>query len=376
MENGKMRSIYIAATSQHVGKTTCTLGLVSAFMKQGYNVGYCKPVGQKFLDIEDMRVDKDTLLFADLIHFELEPQIHSPVIIGKGATRKLLDNTAYKQKMALLIKEAAQELNARNEMVIYEGTGHPGVGSIADLSNARVAKMLDAGVVMVVEGGIGSTIDMLNLCMALFREEDVPVIGVIMNKVIPEKRDVIQKYVRKWLEQQGLPLLGVIPYDKTLAYPVMKTVADSIGGIVTHNQDKLDNKVEDILAGSLIDLKELKSFKDLLLVVSVRSLDNAIKKIHSISQMINKHNSPLAGIVATGQGTPGQECIEYIEEHGVPLVRTNLDTYGSVLKISRVEVKINRNTPWKVRRAIELVSENVDINRIEELLGMESKSAV
>jgi BioD-like phosphotransacetylase family protein len=367
-----MKSIYVAATSQHVGKTTCTLGLVSALMQEGRRVGYCKPVGQKFLDLDDMRVDKDTLLFADLIHFDLEPKVHSPIILGHGATRKLLDNPPTKFRLNELVMSAAQELEERNDIIIYEGTGHPGVGSIAGVSNARVAKMLNAGVVMVVEGGIGSTIDMLNLCLALFREERVPIVGVIVNKVIPEKLDKIKYYLKKWLDQQGLPLLGLIPYDKTLAYPVMRTIADSIGGIVTHNQDQLDNKVEDILAGSLIDLKELKSFKDLLLVVSVRSLDSAIKKIQSISHMINKQDSPLAGIVATGQGTPGPECLEYIDEHSLPLVRTNLDTYGSVIKISRIEVKINRNTPWKVRRAIELVRENVDLGLIEKHIAAET----
>ncbi|MDX1408889.1 MAG: AAA family ATPase, partial [Saprospiraceae bacterium] len=255
-----MKNIYVAATSQHVGKTTSTLGLVSAFMKNGIDVGYCKPVGQKYLDVHDMRVDKDTLLFADLIHFDLDPKIHSPIILGHGATTMLLDNPG-KYNLEDLILEAAAALEATKQLVIYEGTGHPGVGSIAGLSNAHVAKMLNAGVIMVVEGGIGSTIDMLNMSLALFREEDVPIIGVIVNKVIPEKRNKIRYYLQKWLDREGLPLLGVIPYDKTLAYPVMKTVADSINGIVTHNRDKLDNKVEDILAGSLIDLKELKSLK-------------------------------------------------------------------------------------------------------------------
>jgi BioD-like phosphotransacetylase family protein len=366
-----IESIYVAATSQHVGKTTTTLGLVSAFMNLGYKVGYCKPVGQKYLDVQDLRVDKDTLLFADLIHFDLDPTVHSPIILGKGATQKLLDNPN-KYDLDAKIMEAADALRAQNEVVIYEGTGHPGVGSIANLSNARVAKMVKAGVVMIVPGGIGSTIDMLNMCMALFREQDVPIIGVIINKVVPEKQDKVKKYVKKWLDKEGLALLGTMPYDKTLAYPVMKTVADSINGVVTHNQDMLGNKVEDILAGSLIDLKELKSFNDLLLVASVRSLDSALKKIHSISKMINEEGSPLAGIVATGDGTPGRQSLDYIKNHRIPLVRTNLDTYGSVIKISRIEVKINRTTPWKVNRAIELIGANVDVERIASHLHLEN----
>jgi dethiobiotin synthetase len=336
-------------------------------MKRGFDVASCKPVGQEFLEIEDLSVDKDTVLFADLIHFDPDPREHRPIIIGSGATTEMIDSPERFNPEAT-IQEAARLLRSHKEFIIYEGTGHPGVGSVAEVSNARVARILEAGLIMVVEGGIGSTIDQLNLCLSLFREEQVPVIGIIINKVLPEKLDKVQHYVGKWLRHHDLKLLGVIPYDRTMAYPVMKAVTDAIDGVVTHNQDMLYNKVEDILAGSLIDLKELKTFSDLLLVVSVRSLDGAINKIRSICEMMDKDDAPLSGIVATGVGTPGRESLDYIEQHRIPLIRTSLDTYGSVIKISRIEVKINRNTPWKVQRAIELVAQNVDVDAILDQL--------
>ena len=52
------------------------------------------------------------------------------------------------------------------------------------------------------------------------------------------------------------------------------------------------------------------------------------------------------------------------------MVRTELDTYGSVLQISKIEVKINRDTPWKVRRAVELIGEYVDIQLLTQRLGL------
>jgi dethiobiotin synthetase len=361
----KYRNIYVAASSQHVGKTTSTLGLVSAFIKKGLTLGYCKPVGQKFLDLNNLRVDKDTLLFADLIHFDIKPELHSPVILGKGATAHFLENPG-KFDLKKRITKAAEKLEGNNDLVIYEGTGHPGVGSVADLSNAEVAKTLNAGVIMIVPGGIGNTIDTLNMSLALFREKNVPIIGVIVNKVLESKREKVRKYVGIKLKQWDLPLLGLLPYDKSLAFPVMKTVAKAIDGEVAYNEDQLDNRVEDIIAGSLIELKELKSFQGLLLVVSTKSLSNAIKKISSLTRLMNKTDSPLAGVVATGEGVIDEDCEAYLNQHQIPLVRTQLDTYGSVLKISRIEVKINRSTPWKVKRAIELIEENVNLDMILE----------
>lgn len=365
----KYRNIYVAATSQHVGKTTSTLGLVSAFLRRGVNVGYCKPVGQKSLDINNLIVDKDAVLFADLIDFDLSPEVHSPVILGKGATSAYLDDptaTNYTED----IRRAAQHLQSRHELTIHEGTGHPGVGSVADLSNATVAKMVDAGVVMVVEGGIGKTIDMLNMCKALFDKEGVPIIGIIINKVHEDKIEKIKRYVGKWLDQQQIPLLGCVPYDKTLAYPLIWSISKAVQGTIIFNKDKATNKIENIVAGSLIDLKELSSSQDLLLVVSTKSINNAINKIKQITETNNFEHSPLSGIVATGSGNIAGNTLSYIEEHQLPLIRTDLDTYGSVIKISNIEVKINRQTPWKVRKAIDLIDANVDIDYIAQQITL------
>ena len=363
-----MRNIYMAASSQHVGKTTCTLGLVSAFQHDGFSVGYSKPVGQKSLEIDNLRVDKDTVLFADLLGFDIDPRLHSPVILGTGATTRYLDNP---EEFSLQedIKAAAIELDKLHDIVIFEGTGHPGVGSVAEVSNAHVARIINAPVIMVVEGGIGSTIDMLNMNLALFREEGVHILGVIVNKVIPDKIDRLRYYLNKWLQPRGIPILGLIPYEKSLAYPVMRTVADSVAGLTTHNAENLDNKVEDIMAGSLIDTPELKSFENILLVAAVRQLEPAIDKINSIMKVMRKNKSPLSGIVLTGQGTPESRSIDYILKYKIPMIRTELDTYSAVLQISKIEVKINRNTPWKVRRAVELIREHVDLKLILERMG-------
>lgn len=360
----KYKSIYVAASGQHVGKTTTTLGLVASFLKRGLNVGYCKPVGQKFLDIEKLRVDKDTLLFADLINFSMVPEIHSPIILGKGATEKIIDEPERKNQILTDLKEAKEELESKHELVVYEGTGHPGVGSIGGVSNAKVAKMVDANVILVVEGGIGSTIDKLNMCLALFREEKVPVLGVIVNKVRPDKIPKIKHYIGKWFESNELQLLGIIPYDKHLANPIMKSICIAINGTVMANAENLNNKVENILPGSLIQRDELTESENLLLVVGAENLHNALEKVQVLASAAGLNTCPLAGIVVTGKEEIHESAFPYINEHKIPLVRTLLDTYGSVLKISRMEVKINRNTPWKVKRAIELIFENVEVNNL------------
>ena len=43
-----------------------------------------------------------------------------------------------------------------------------------------------------------------------------------------------------------------------------------------------------------------------------------------------------------------------------------LETYAAVLKISRIEVKINLQTPWKVERAVEMIEQNINLDYILE----------
>jgi len=358
--------IYISATNQHVGKTTTTLGLVHSLRTAGINVGYCKPVGQKYVIVREGQVDKDAVLFSTFMDFDLEPNIHSPVILGKGSVTDYLDDPS-RFHFPLRIDKAARVLSQRHELVVYEGTGHPGVGSVVDVSNADVAHMLGAGVIMVVEAGIGSTIDRLYLSMSVFEQKGVPVIGVIVNKTIPQKMEKIRKYVGKKLESKGIPLLGVMPYEEELALPLMRTIAQSLNGKVLYHEDHLDNRVQDILAGSLIDRDTLKSSSNILLVVSINRLDDALKKLRNVSHRMGVEDTILSGIISTGKGQISDYALEYIEKYKTPVVHSQMDTYESVIKISQLEVKINTRTPWKITKAVTLFQKHINTNYILDM---------
>jgi dethiobiotin synthetase len=360
------KNIYVAATSQHVGKTTSTLGLVSAFRNIGINVGYCKPVGQKYVLHNGLQVDKDVVLFADLLNFEPNPAIHSPVILGSGATTDYLDhpeNYKYNEN----IQHANQILRGQHELVIFEGTGHPGVGAVVEMSNGDVAQLTQSGVIMVAEGGIGSTIDQLSMCMEKFYARDVPVIGVILNKVLEEKRDRVEHYVAKWLDKLDIPLLGTMPFDKMMGFPLLYTIMESVNGNAVYNADRLYNMVEGFIAGSLISADEMAGKNEnLLLVVGVTRLDLAIDDTRKVMEDLKWEKPPFSGIIATGYGALSQGTIDFVQKYRIPLIHTMLETYGAVVKIARIEVKINQQTPWKVKRAIEMIENNINLDLILE----------
>lgn len=365
----KLRRVYIAATNQHIGKTTTTLGIISSLRTLGYSVGYCKPVGQKYIDREGVRADKDAFLFSQYMGFDVKPVLHSPVILGSGATTSYLDQENPIDYSAKILNAAA-ELESNYDIVVYEGTGHPGVGSVVDVSNAEVANILDAGVLMIVEAGIGKTIDLLTLNMALFEQHGVPILGVIINKTHRGKIDKVSHYVTKKLASKGIPVLGTIPYEEELAYPLMSMIIQAISGSILFHAHKMHNRIRDILAGSLIDKHQLKETQDLLLIVSDRRLDDALSRLQDLCKQECISGTPLGGILITGDAKISEFASDYINEHQIPVVASPVDTYESVIKISKIEVKINNETPWKINKAVSLFQECVDLSPLFQTLPL------
>lgn len=365
------KSIYIAATSQHVGKTTMTLGLLAALKNQKINVGYSKPLGQQYLEVDGKRVDKDAVLFADCMDFKLEPNTHSPVILGPGDTADYIENP----KTGVFVRKilrAADVLRGRHEMVVYEGTGHPGVGSVVDLSNAEVAKQLESEVILVLEGGIGNTLDRLSLCKAVFDQAGVKIVGVLINKVHAKKMDKVRHYLEIALDKWNIELLGIIPYDEVLVYPSMRHIVKAVKGTVLSGKEFLSNIVADTIAGINMEFATGDDPSKLLLVVSYRRLDEALQNFENLCK---ERNLPLhmAGILVTGQGELSEAQFKHCEELSIPVVQTHFDTYDSVIKMDHLVAKIDTQNKQKISRAIKLFREHVNIPRIIEIINAQAE---
>src|SRR5437762_7308436 len=201
--------VFIAATRQNDGKTTTSLGLLAALQKCYPRIGYIKPVGQRFVEIEEQKIDEDTILMDSVYRLNCPLADMSPIAVEPDFTRKYLlsaNNDALVKKIQTAFDRVAWE----KEFVLCEGSGHAGVGSVFDLSNAQVAKILGAKVIIVTQGGIGRPIDEVSLNQALFEKEGVEVLGVIINKVIGTKVEQVSDFARRGLKRKGLELLGVI----------------------------------------------------------------------------------------------------------------------------------------------------------------------
>ncbi|MCM8763099.1 MAG: dethiobiotin synthase, partial [Candidatus Omnitrophica bacterium] len=87
------KRVFIAATKQNDGKTTVALGLIFNLQKRFKNIGFIKPIGQRYLEEDGLKVDEDSLLIEKVgkacgIKCGLKDM--SPVAVEKGFTEKYL----------------------------------------------------------------------------------------------------------------------------------------------------------------------------------------------------------------------------------------------------------------------------------------------
>jgi dethiobiotin synthetase len=106
---------------------------------------------------------------------------------------------------------------------VLEGTGHAAMGSLMRLTNARVASELGVECVLVAGGRtrLSNVIDDIALNRQMCAQHRLPIRGVIINGVPPDKVDDALEYIPRALKFWGLPLLGVVPHIPTLSRPCM-----------------------------------------------------------------------------------------------------------------------------------------------------------
>ncbi|RHY87838.1 hypothetical protein DYB35_008532 [Aphanomyces astaci] len=162
------KAVYVAATRQHVGKTSTCLGLLQGLTNRFDHIGFLKPVGQQSVLVENnVRVDKDVRVAKEVFGLDrCDYADMSPVVIPPGYTRDYLDGKISLESQLSKIRTSFDRIASQNEVLsftVVEGTGHTGVGSIVNVNNARVAAELGVDMVLIANGGIGSAFDDLSL---------------------------------------------------------------------------------------------------------------------------------------------------------------------------------------------------------------------
>lgn len=355
--------VFVAATQQNDGKTTTSLGLFSAFRRQFGRIGFIKPVGQRFVDVEGQRIDEDTVLIDQTFSVQTPLEAMSPIAVEPDFTRRYIEN----QNNEFLVRRIQHSFDRaawEKDFVIIEGTGHAGVGSVFDLSNARVASLLGSKVILVSKGGIGRPIDEVALNMALFEKENVEVVGVVLNKILPSKFDYVRDFARRGLARLGIELLGAIPDEPLLANATLGQIRQTIRGSFLNAKEKSRRRVKKVIIGAMNSTHVMEHFQPGTLVITPGDREDVILAALSTSTLSDADGQSIAGLVLSGDLLPHQSVLDLLANSDVPVISSALDSYAVASGIHSMTVKTLPGDVEKIDKIQAMIDRYVDIERL------------
>jgi BioD-like phosphotransacetylase family protein len=349
--------IFVAATRMNDGKTTTCLGLTAALQTMGLNVGYIKPIAQRIVQSGDDQVDEDTLLIDGLFSLDIPIAAMSPVAIGPEFTKNYLENPneigpQLKDRICRAFDRAAYG----KDIIVVEGSGHAGVGSVFGASNADNAKVLGSKALIVAAGGIGKPIDEIALNKALFDQSGVEVVGVILNKVLPDKIDFIRDFASRGLKKLGVPLIGVVPLQETLVYPNLDQVAEETKARWIHQPAGL-RRVRRVVIGAMSARRAAEYFRvNGTLVIVPGDREDLLEAF-----IEGGGAKSLSGIILSNGLLPNDAIMKKLTDAGIPLASVEAESFAITARINNMTVKTMRQDSDKIPIIEKMIRDSVDI---------------
>lgn len=362
--NKETKRIFVAATRMNDGKTTTCLGLYASLKNEFDRVGFIKPIGQRFIKVQGHDIDEDSFLLDSIYDVATPISAMSPIAVDGTFTRRYLDNPqTILEKTVHEICSAFDRAAWEKDCILIEGTGHAGVGSVFDLSNAKVAKLLDAKVIIVAQGGIGKPVDEIALNKALFDKEGLEVVGAILNKVRPEKIDMVKDYATKGLERLGVPLLGVLPKKNILSAPNLSQIAKEIKGYWINGQlHGSKQRINRVVIGAMTAKHIIDYLSPGTLIITPGDREDIL--LWAIASATISGARLISGIILTRDISPHPKILKMLSSTDIPVISVERDSYEVASSINEMTVKTEPQDLDKIPVIKQMVMDNVDLSQL------------
>jgi BioD-like phosphotransacetylase family protein len=360
------RRVFLAATGQNRGKTTASLGLAAAIIDRGHRLGFLKPVGQRYVLVDGSRADEDAVLLKAVFGLPDGLDEMSPVTLPRHFTTDYVMGRI-SDDLGAAVLEADRSIGRDRDVLLIEGTGHAGVGAVIGLSNARVAAMLDAPVIIVTEGGVGRPIDEVVLNQALFEKQGVRVLGAVVNKVDTVGHPQLPEVLSRGLAQHGVDLLGCIPYSQFLANPSLELIATHLEGELLSGQATPGQTIGRVAIGAMQAAHAVPLLRDQTLLITPGDRDDLL----AAALEVNRHptdGARVAGIVLTGGFQPAAPVLADLRRAGMFAFLVPTDTFTTAQAVDDILVKTHPSDTQKIETIIDLVGRSLDVDHLLSLL--------
>ncbi|RME25859.1 MAG: phosphate acetyltransferase [Deltaproteobacteria bacterium] len=363
----------VVPTGHGVGLSTVSMGLLRACERQGFRVGFHRPIAQP----GEATADVSTRIVRNVT--SLEP----PLPVAADEAERMLSEDRLDALMERVV-EAHAAVSRSCDVVVVEGLWASEEQLYAPRVNAALARALDAEPVLVCAPGGRPAADVVEEIEIGARGYDVPVAGVILNMVASEappddagpaalagSRTPIDP--RAWpcydeLARVGLRLVGAVPLAADLLAPRVCDLADALHAEVLFPGEMRWRRVRSVtLCGravpGIIDAFRRGSLlifpsdrHDVLMAASLASLGG----------------EQLAGLLLTHGEDPDERVLRLCRrafERGLPVLRVSDNSLQTAVAIDHLDRRIPADDRERAEAAMNHVASHIDAAWLRETIG-------
>lgn len=210
MRRFKFPSAFITGTDTGIGKTFVTAALIYELNRRGVRAGAMKPVqsgGGRFSRAQ-LRGDADLLARASA--FQGDPELINPYDFSESLSPHLVSRISGNEiRMEKLLASFAK-MKASYDTLLVEGAG----GLMTPISDGvfmvSLAKLFNLPIIIVAGSRLG-TINHTLMTVKTAEKFDVPVIGIIINKISKNPDLAEETNPGEILRLTGISLMGLVP---------------------------------------------------------------------------------------------------------------------------------------------------------------------
>ena len=355
-----MVTLYVASMAEFAGKTSLSIALGKHLQREGYNVGYMRPITTRVRRVDDPAVAQD----AEFVRLELALDETLEDIVPIALTLELVEEAmrgGQTPDFRARLQAAYERVAEDKDVLILEGGSNWLEGALLDLSSPQIAELLDARVLVIIKYDDHLAIDTAAGLRLTYGDR---LLGVVFNAVPRTSMHFVQ-VATPALEQRGIPVLGVLPDDRLLSSISVAELANHLRGQVVCCEDQTEGLVEYLMVGAMTAGSALAYF---------RSRPNK-----AVITGGDRHDVQLAALetstrclILTGNQAPSTVVLNRAKEVGVPIIVVAPDTLTTVRNIERIFGKTFVREPRKSARFGAVLEERFDFTRLYHSLGLEA----
>jgi BioD-like phosphotransacetylase family protein len=253
-----------------------------------------------------------------------------------------------------------QEMASRmgKDLLFIEGGRDFQYGSSIGLDPISIAKATDSKLVMVIHGNDDALMDDVIFVKEYLNLSGVAFKGVIFNKV--QDREEFETIHLRKITERGIPVLGIIPYEKELTFMTVDSVARHLFAKIITGENALQRVVKHISVGAMSVGAFLQTAfyqkEDQLLITSGDRADMILAAIEGGTTCL----------VITNNILPSSNIISKAHEKNIPLLLVPHDTYTAATQIGRIEPLLTKEETRKIDLVEQLVQKYVNVKVMME----------